>query len=248
VTESINNGDMWSVIYEQFVKTGLPPKLAIFYSASIVMALSHIHSKGMAYRDLKPENIMIDSKGYAKIIDFGFAKMIPYVKDGKVYAKSYTLCGTPEYLAPEFVFNLGHDHSADLWALGIMVFEFHMTTTPFVPKRADNITELFNNIAGTKTNGIKLPLKLDERAKTKAAADLILRLLKPQPSERMGVQEGYTNVILEHEYFRDFELEQLINGTLKPVHIPTPPRSQAPISTLPAIKAFKGDQSQFDFF
>jgi hypothetical protein len=102
VTEAITNGDMWSVVYEQFYsKGGLPPKLAVFYSASIVIALSHIHSKGLAYRDLKPENIMIDSKGYPKVIDFGFAKTIPYTKvdettkESKVYAKSYTLCGTP---------------------------------------------------------------------------------------------------------------------------------------------------------
>ena len=248
VTEAITNGDMWSVIYEQFTKTGLPIKLVLFYTASIVMALSHIHTKGMAYRDLKPENIMIDSNGYAKVIDFGFAKMIPYVKDNKVFAKSYTLCGTPEYLAPEFVFNLGHDHSADLWALGVLIYEMFLVSTPFVPKRADNITELFNNIASTKTNGVKLSPKVDERAKTKAASELILRLLRPQPSERMGVQEGYTNVILEHPFFANFDIESLINGSMKPVHIPPVPRNNAPISTLPAIKAFKGDQSQFEFF
>ena len=248
VTEAITNGDLWSVIYEQFVKTGLPLKLVLFYAASIVMAMSHIHTKGMAYRDLKPENIMIDSNGYAKIIDFGFAKMIPYVKDNKVYAKSYTLCGTPEYLAPEFVFNLGHDHSADLWALGILIYEMFLVSTPFVPKRADNITELFNNIASTKTSGVKLTPKLDDRAKTKNASDLILRLLRPQPSERMGVQEGYTNVILEHQLFTNFDMEALITCSLKPVHIPPVPRNNASISTLPAIKAFKGDQSQFEFF
>jgi serine/threonine protein kinase len=102
VTEAINNGDMWAVVYEVYYnKNGLPFKLAQFYTASIVLALSHIHSKGLAYRDLKPENIMIDNRGYPKIIDFGFCKTIPYTKtdqstgESKVYAKSYTLCGTP---------------------------------------------------------------------------------------------------------------------------------------------------------
>ena len=256
VTEAITNGDMWSVIYEPpfYNKSGLPPKLILFYSASIVMALSHIHSKGMAYRDLKPENIMIDSKGYIRLIDFGFAKTIPYTKvdeatgETKVYAKSYTLCGTPEYLAPEFVFNLGHDHSADLWALGVMIYEMYMTATPFAPKRVDNITELFNNIAVTKTNGVRLPPKLEERSKGKVAGDIVLHLLKPEQSERMGVQEGYTSVILEHEFFNDLDVEGLVNGTLKPVHIPSPPQSNAPISSLPPIKAFRGDQSLFEFF
>ena len=274
VTETINNGDMWSVLYEPpfYNKSGLPPKLILFYTASIVMALSHIHGKGIAYRDLKPENIMIDSKGYIRLIDFGFCKTIPYAKvdeatgESKVYAKSYTLCGTPgtylyngvyyimltflptEYLAPEFVFNLGHDHSADLWALGVMIYEMYMTVTPFAPKRVDNITELFNNIAVTKTNGVRLPAKLEERAKSTVAGDLILHLLCPEPAQRMGVQEGYTSVILEHEFFRDLDVEGLVNGSLKPVHIPAPPQGNAPISSLPAIKAFKGDQAQFSFF
>ena len=156
VTESLLNGDMWSVIYEPpFERVGLPRELVVFYIASIVLALAHIHERGLAYRDLKPENIMLDGKGYIRVIDFGFCKAIPYTKQDshgeiKVYAKSYTLCGTPEYLAPEFVFNLGHDFSADLWALGITLYEMFLGATPFAPKKPDNITELFNNIAITK--------------------------------------------------------------------------------------------------
>jgi serine/threonine protein kinase len=153
-----------------------------------------------------------------------------------------------EYLAPEFVFNLGHDHSADLWALGVMLYEFYMGGTPFAPKRPDNITELFNNIAVTKTNGVRIPAKLEERARNKIAGDLILLLLKPEPSERKGVQEGYTSVILEHEFFQELDVEALVNGTMKPVHIPSPPQSNVTLSTLPPIKSFKGDQKQFDFF
>jgi hypothetical protein len=101
VTEAINNGDMWSVIYEPpFERVGLPPPLVKFYIASITLALAHIHERGLAYRDLKPENIMLDNRGYLRVIDFGFCKAIPYTKtdskgEVKVHAKSYTLCGTP---------------------------------------------------------------------------------------------------------------------------------------------------------
>jgi cGMP-dependent protein kinase 1 len=105
VTEAIDRGDLWSVIYENAVyPKGLPSDLIHFYCASIVLALFHIHSRSIAYRDLKPENIMIDTMGYIRVIDFGFAKKIPYTsvdEDGemKVQLKSYTLCGTPGKLS-----------------------------------------------------------------------------------------------------------------------------------------------------
>jgi hypothetical protein len=129
-----------------------------------------------------------------------------------------------------------------------MLYEFFMTATPFVPRRADNLTDLFNNIANTKANGVKIPTKLDERARTKTAGELVLKLLRPQPSERMGVQEGYTSVILGHQFFKDFEVEELKNGTARPMFIPPAPKQHAPMSSLSAIKAYKGDQNIFDFF
>lgn len=103
VTEPLNCGDLWSVIYETppyCDNCGIPFSLAQFYTAALVIGLSHIHEKGVVFRDLKPENIMMDDKGYLRIIDFGFSKKVPYTKtdangEVKVYAKTYTLCGTP---------------------------------------------------------------------------------------------------------------------------------------------------------
>jgi serine/threonine protein kinase len=69
----------------------------------------------IAYRDMKPENMLIDAAGHIKITDFGFAKVIE--------DKTFTLCGTPEYLAPEIIMSYGHDKGVDWWALGILIFE-----------------------------------------------------------------------------------------------------------------------------
>ena len=103
VTEPLNCGDLWSVIYETppfCDNCGIPFDLAVFYTTCLVHGLSHIHEKGVVFRDLKPENIMLDERGYLRIIDFGFSKKVPYTKtdahgEVKVYAKTYTLCGTP---------------------------------------------------------------------------------------------------------------------------------------------------------
>ena len=103
VSEPLNCGDLWSIIYETppfSENNGLPFDLASFYATCLVWGLSHIHEKGVVYRDLKPENIMLDDKGYIRIIDFGFSKRVPYTKKDssgvvKVLAKAYTICGTP---------------------------------------------------------------------------------------------------------------------------------------------------------
>ncbi len=160
VTEPLNCGDLWSVVYETppyCDNCGIPFSLCQFYTTNLILGLSHIHEKGVIFRDLKPENIMLDERGYLRIIDFGFSKKVPYTKvdangEVKVYAKTYTLCGTPEYLSPELIFNLGHNHASDIWALGVIIYEMLMAVTPFAPKRPDNVTELFTNIAMVKVS------------------------------------------------------------------------------------------------
>jgi serine/threonine protein kinase len=86
-----------------------------FYASQIVMVFEYIHNLDIIYRDLKPENLLLDKVGYLKITDFGFAKKVP--------DKTYTLCGTPEYIAPEVLLNKGHGKPVDWWTLGILVFE-----------------------------------------------------------------------------------------------------------------------------
>ncbi|KAJ5966361.1 hypothetical protein N7481_013075 [Penicillium waksmanii] len=96
-----------------------------FYAAEITMTIEYLHDvQGVAYRDLKPENILLDANGHIKLVDFGFAKQVHN-------RETYTLCGTPEYLAPEVIHNSGHGLAVDWWALGILIYEFLVGQPPF---------------------------------------------------------------------------------------------------------------------
>ena len=94
-----------------------------FYGLIIADIFAHMHSSNIIHRDLKPENILMEASGYAKLTDFGFAKVIEH--------RTYTLCGTPEYIAPEVLLNKGHGKPVDWWTLGILIYEMIVGQPPF---------------------------------------------------------------------------------------------------------------------
>lgn len=106
--------------------------MARFYAAEIVVVLQYLHEQqgGVAYRDLKPENLLLDAEGHIRLVDFGFAKRLGSKGKGNS-TETYTLCGTPEYLAPEVIHNKGHTTAVDWWALGILIYEFLTGYPPF---------------------------------------------------------------------------------------------------------------------
>jgi len=96
-----------------------------FYGAHTAGAFAHCHGKNIIHRDLKPENILVCQNGYSKLTDFGFAKII------EPGTSTYTLCGTPEYIAPEVLLNKGHGKPVDWWTLGILIYEMIVGQPPF---------------------------------------------------------------------------------------------------------------------
>jgi serine/threonine protein kinase len=101
----------------------LDPPHARLYAAQVVSMFEYLHSKNVIYRDLKPENLLISGDGYLKLTDFGFAKVVE--------GRTYTLCGTPEYLAPEILLNKGHGKPVDWWTAGILIYEMLAGIDPF---------------------------------------------------------------------------------------------------------------------
>ena len=120
-------GELWTLLRNSRRFTD---QTAAFYVACVILALDYLHTRGVIYRDLKPENLLLDSSGYVKLTDFGFAKQLVGEE------RAWTFCGTPEYVSPEIITNKSHDQRADVWSLGILVFELLTGAPPFTNRKA----------------------------------------------------------------------------------------------------------------
>ncbi|CAG2120085.1 unnamed protein product [Medioppia subpectinata] len=150
--------------------------------------------------------MLLDQFGFAKLTDFGFAKRL--LPPGR---KTWTFCGTPEYVAPEIILNRGHDYSADYWSLGVLMFELLTGTPPFTgsdPMKTYNI--ILKGI-----DAIDFP-----RTVSRNSTNLIKKLCRDNPAERLGYQKGGIEDIKKHKWFDGFYWEGLKNRTLSPPIVP----------------------------
>jgi len=178
--EPVLGGELFALLRD---RSAFDEQTSAFYAACVVEAFGHMHSKHIIYRDLKPENLLLSSNGYLKITDFGFAK---FVTD-----RTWTLCGTPDYLAPEVVSGIGHNQAVDWWTLGILIYEMISSYPPFYD---DDPMQTYTKIMH---GNIDYP-----RHFSKNVIDLIKRLLQPKPTKRLGIIKGGVENIKNHAWFR----------------------------------------------
>lgn len=194
----VEGGELYNRLV-QFVRFN--ENVSKFYAAQVVLAFEYLHRCNVIYRDLKPENILIDHFGYIKITDFGLAKLVSH--------RTYTFCGTPDYVAPEVVLSLGYGKAIDWWALGVLIFEMSSGRTPFF---GHDVNETLENIVGIK---YVMPKDFNEDLK-----DIIESFLQYDVTKRMGNLKCGVEEIKSHPWFREINWLALLNRRVVPPYIP----------------------------
>eukprot|EP00937_MAST-01D_sp_MAST-1D-sp2_P000439 g439.t1 len=129
--ELVQGGELFRLLHgDGAEERRLPLARARFFAACVALVFDSVHALDVLYRDLKPENLLVDAQGYLKLVDWGFAKVVAGAGVGS--ARTHTVCGTPEYLAPEMLRGSGYGCGADLWALGVLVYEMVSGRSAFV--------------------------------------------------------------------------------------------------------------------
>jgi len=203
----INGGELFSAIREWKI----PEKQAQLWIAEMVLAIEYLHSKDVAHRDIKPENALLDNEGHLRLTDFGFAKVVETCL--------WTLCGTPEYTAPEVIRGKGHGCGVDWWALGILTYE---VLAGFAPFRADTMSGIHEKILLGKYT---IPSYFSHECKS-----LIKGLLQGR-SRRLGCTHEGAKGIKTHAWFGTVDFSEVLYR-------------RAPSSYIPSVSSLE-DTSQF---
>lgn len=198
ILEYVPGGELFSLLRSNLT---FPIQQARFYVAHIVTIFEYLHEKQIIYRDLKPENILIAKTGYLKLTDFGFAK--------RINGKTYTLCGTPEYLAPEIILNKGHGMPVDWWTMGILLYEMLVGIDPFSD---DDPMMIYQKVIKGK---IRFPKEMNKDAKS-----LIKHLLAADTTKRYGCLKNGVKDIVNHSFFDEFNWRDFIFLRMQPQYVP----------------------------
>ena len=198
LSELITGGGLYSLLREE---GKLPLPQASIYAAEVVLILEELQSKNIIYRNLRPENLLFDHKGFLKLIDFGYAKVIE--------GQTYTICGLPEYLAPEILLNKGYGKEVDWWAFGCFLYELLVGISPFYEK--DPIV-IFKRIL---KGDVKFPSNFLPSAKS-----LIKHCLERDIGKRYGGLIRGVADIKEHRFFKEVDWNSLSKQKGKQIYVP----------------------------
>jgi len=179
-----------------------------FFAASMILMIEHLHERDIIYRDLKPENIMVDDEGYLRLIDFGTAKI--------VHGRTYTIVGTPHYMAPEVIMGKGYGLVADFYSIGIILYELICGGVPF-GEDEDDPYSIYERVLEHR---LVYPHFIDPRF---AARPMIEQLLNQNPAMRTG---GSIDNLKAHKWFKDFDWvhstqDRLISKQLTAPYVPS---------------------------
>jgi len=190
-------GELWTHLKKH---KKFPEERAQFYVACTIEAIQFLHKRKIVYRDIKPENLLLDRHGYAKLADFGLARIT------QAGSRRWTCCGTPEYMAPEVLLKYGHDFSVDYWAIGVLIYELTQGEPPFkspkyIMKGIDVAT---------------FPSKISKYGK-----EVIKNLVQVNPSKRLGNFKNGIDDIKNHRWFQAFDWTGLVQRTITAPWEPT---------------------------
>ncbi|KAF8822925.1 AGC kinase [Cardiosporidium cionae] len=199
ILEAVQGGEFFFYLREQGQLENVQAK---FYAAQVCEIFDYLHSLHIIYRDLKPENLLVGKDGYLKLADFGFAKVVTL--------RTYTLCGTPEYIAPEMLLNKGHSKPLDWWTLGILIYEMLVGRPPFFD---DEPIGIYKKIIDGK---ITFPAHIDKDAKR-----LIRKLLEADLGKRWGNLINGVNDIKKCKWMSEINFEDLQKKRITAMYIPS---------------------------
>ncbi|XP_075256444.1 protein kinase C epsilon type-like isoform X2 [Convolutriloba macropyga] len=200
VMEYIQGGDM---MFHMAQNRKLPESVAKFIGAEVLLALKFLHLHNVIYRDLKLDNILIDSQGHVRLTDFGMCRKLKHSED---YAT--TLCGTPDYMAPEIIATRSprYTTSVDWWAFGVLLFEMVCGNTPFRAPKGDEKTRSEMICSGRVSH---YPHHMTQVCKSAIKGFLTVNVL-----ERLGCNSDPTT----HPFFSSIDFDMLENKQIPPPH------------------------------
>jgi cGMP-dependent protein kinase 1 len=223
LTEFVRGSDLFDVLRELSIVSERDAK---FYVGCLILILEYVHERDIVYRDLKPENVMIDEEGYPKLIDFGISKILN--------GRTYTIVGTPHYMAPEVITGKGYSLTADYWSLGIMLYEFVCCSVPFGEDEEDPYA-IYEKVLERR---LIYPNFVDAKMPCKP---LIEQLLSKNPVLRNG---GSADTLKSHPWFNGMNWEALINKQISSPYKPKLPDLEKEIQM--AMKSFSVLEDQIN--